>query len=139
MCDNHDDDEYKEFQKQCAFENKLPIALKETKQSQDQIKEGNAVKKTKKSNDNCKTHAKVNMSETFNDNNDDNNNDDNETQISSATINNFHDLDKTIDEVKLGSLTAMFKLRKMVLDALGKEPNEMYISEPNYIQSSLCF
>ena len=131
------------YKQQCKFENKLPNVLKDIEKSNIMLEKGNVeLPNKKKAVNTCKTEAKTNMSETFDDNCDDEHDDNEEAITSSIPVNNFSDLDKTFEEVRLGSLTAMFKLRKMVTDALGEvreDISEHCSSYSSIPTSNLCF
>jgi hypothetical protein len=74
----------------------------------------------------CKTESRVQLRDTFNDDQDDNEDRDdcNETGIGSVSSEPLN-LDKTIEEMQQGSVLAIFKFRKLLNSVLGENQDIM--------------
>lgn len=130
MCDHDSEEnsEYNEWVKQQQFEKMLPVTLREThafinglEQQQQHI----FTKKDVKPQNMCKSECKINMSTTFGDQNDDDNNDDASFVLEiddskNTNFNELEDLEKTVDEMRMGSILATLKFRKLIQDTIGK-------------------
>jgi hypothetical protein len=127
-----------DYAKRQKFVEKLPKVIHETHNfitQLDQAVETKANEFTEKPKENvsqslpinsCKTESRVQLRDTFNDDQDDHEDHDdcNETGIASISSEPLN-LDKTIEEMRQGSVLATFKFRKLLNSILGENQDTM--------------